>query len=301
MRTRTVAVGALLLLLVAAPALAQPRFEDAGSVPADADVRLDLRVPESDDPDDPPDHRTIRVEVHVPGTWTPGGCAPPDGWDCVLTGTVVRFREQPRSRLSLPTPIDDLTFGLLVRSPGTNGTYAFRVVQGYNDGHETLFTEPGGTAPTATVVGGSAPGGSSGGGSSRTPPPAASTSRPAPAAGTTGSGTSSPTPDEATGGGPSAAPTEAPPGEVTATASPGPAATSDVPGEPSPTAPSESAGTTPTPTPAPTEATLTAVGAQDPADRARAATVVPIAAALVLAAWAALRAERRRRVDPGAG
>lgn len=229
----TVALLALVVLAgPAAVALAGHSVRFAQSkVAADSEVTLELRVPEAGEghnPEGTRDHHTTQVRVSIPAAFEALGCVPPDGWDCARTGELFRFFQEDDLQLNRP---DSFDLGLYLRTPDANGSWGFRTIQVYNDGHETRFTVEGGTAPTVATTGAEPP----------SPSPSPSPSRPAP------SPEPSATPSQAPS--PSPEPTEpaADPSPSAGTATPAPTAT------PSPTAAPTPSATPATPAPSPTE------------------------------------------------
>ena len=180
---RGIAVTALVCLatLTSTPARAshQPRFEQS-EVQADSDAELTLQVPEAGrehNPNGMENHSTTQVNVTIPDGFDVMACRPPDGWDCVRSGDVLRYDRKQGPVVATGRGVYDL--GVFVRTPPANGSHAFRTVQVYNDGHESRFTAGGGTAPTIDVVGGEA---SSQEGPDSTPPSPASEPSTAPSA-----------------------------------------------------------------------------------------------------------------------
>lgn len=178
--------GALATSVTTALAAHSVRFAQP-EVTADREVTLDLQVPEAGqghNPEGTRDHHTTQVRVSVPTAFAALGCIPPDGWDCARTGELFRFFQEDDLTLTRP---DALVLGLYLQTPDENGSWGFRTVQVYNDGHETRFTVEGGTAPTVTVTGAAPPPGPS-------PSPTTTPASPAPSA--TPTPTTRPSPSE---------------------------------------------------------------------------------------------------------
>lgn len=137
-------VAVLLLLVTALPAWAHAGF-DVREVPASGSLDVELRVPIEIEAGNE------FVDVLAPAGWTVDACTPPAGWDCSSEvrddgATVVNIE-----RTADGDPATEL-FALSMTAPAEQGSYAFPVVQTYDDGTEAAWIgEPGGDRPAPVI------------------------------------------------------------------------------------------------------------------------------------------------------
>lgn len=140
----TLAVTALLLVLAATPAWAHAGF-DVRQVPAGETFDVELRVPIERDAGNE------FVDALFPSGWEVLACDGAEGWSC---DTVVE--DDGDTVVNLARDSDDAStverFALTLAAPTDQGTYAFPVVQGYDDGTEAAWIgEPDTDRPAPTV------------------------------------------------------------------------------------------------------------------------------------------------------
>lgn len=133
-----------LLVATAVPALAHAGF-DLQQLPVDSTETVELRVPIEIDA------ANAFVDVLVPEGWSVDRCDGAPGWSCATS-------ERDDATTIVNLAVDDPTAGtterftLTMTAPPTPGTYAFPVVQTYDDGTEAAWIgEPGGDRPAPTI------------------------------------------------------------------------------------------------------------------------------------------------------
>lgn len=144
-----VAAAATALIATAAPALAHATFDKA-SVPADAQVSLQMRVPL-----ERPGFTNARIEALLPGPFGVTACEVPSStWRCDIDSrsqapdTLVTW-----SALGAGTS-DDIRFTLGLRTPGSEDAreYLIPVIQTYSDGEESRWTQESGNEPAPRLT-----------------------------------------------------------------------------------------------------------------------------------------------------
>jgi uncharacterized protein YcnI len=149
-------VAAVVLLAGAAPAWGHAELEQ-GSVPADRDERLTMKVPV-----EPPGHadaeppleqrHNTRVTIEIPDGFRALQCSAKPGWECAVKPAAGRTPHHVAfSRTGPPYEKVDV-FAFTVHTARNPGRYPFETNQAYSDGDRVSWDGPAGSETPAPVV-----------------------------------------------------------------------------------------------------------------------------------------------------